>query len=136
MRRFAILALVLATGAVAYAAVGDHFAAGSMFGWFTTSRRLPALRTTDLPFRYPARLYRQGVEGEVLLRIHITEAGDVDSVVMVRSSGSAELDSVALKGAEHLKYHPATQGERAVAVWAQLPVRFQRSFDEPVKDDG
>ena len=121
-----MVGLVVATAAVAYAAVGDGFGRGGLFSRFRTGQRLPALRSQDLPFRYPARLWRDGVEGEVMLRIHVTEAGRVDSVELQRSSGHAELDSIALSGARILRYHPATQGDEVVAVWAVLPVRFQR----------
>ncbi len=87
---------------------------------------MPALRSKEMPFHYPAHLWRDGVEGEVLLKIHVTEAGSVDSVQLQRTSGHATLDSVALEGARRLVFHPAREGEQAVAVWAQLPVRFQR----------
>jgi protein TonB len=60
-------------------------------------------------------------------RIHITEAGIVDSVELERSSGSVELDEIALSGARRLAYQPAKQGDQAVAVWAVLPIRFERS---------
>jgi protein TonB len=72
-------------------------------------------------------LWREGVEGEVLLRIHVTALGTVDSVEFERSSGHAELDSIALRGARQLRYAPATEDEQPVAVWAMLPVRFTRS---------
>ncbi len=136
MKRFAILALVFATGAVAYAAVGDRLNTVGMFGWFKPTRSLPALRSNEVPFRYPAHLWRDGVEGEVILRVHITMTGSVDSVMMERSSGNEELDSIALTGARQLQYHPARQGETAVDVWAQLPVRFQRQFEQPTDEDG
>lgn len=136
MKRFAIAALIVATTAVAYAAVGDRLAGSSLFNRFRASRRLPSLRSAEMPFKYPAHLWREGVEGEVLLKVHITSAGSVDSVLLEQSSGSPELDSVALKGARELMYHPARQGEISVAVWAQLPVRFQRRFSDPAAEDG
>ena len=114
----------MATAAVAYAAVGERVGSG-LLDRFRPSQRLPALRTAQMPFTYPARLWRDGIEGEVLLKIHITAAGDVDSVVLERSSGHEQLDRIALEGAQGLYYHPALQGEEAVAVWATLPVRFQ-----------
>ena len=126
MKRLVVLGLVLATLAVGYAAAGERLGLGTLLGRFGSSQRLPALRSTQLPFRYPVRLWRAGVEGEVLLRIHITEAGTVDSVELERSSGHAELDSIALHGATELMYDPALQGDDSVATWAVLPVRFER----------
>ena len=132
MKRAAFVALALAIVAVTYAAVGDRMSSDSLFGWFRPGRGLPALKSSVLPFRYPARLWRTGVEGEVILRLHITATGVVDSVVLERSSGDPQLDSVALAGATELKYHPAREGETPVAVWAELPVRFQRDPEQPV----
>lgn len=124
MRRLVIVGLVVATAAVAFAAAGNRIGVEGLFR--KRVQRLPALRSQEMPFRYPVRLWRQGVEGEVILRIHITEAGAVDSVELSGSSGHAVLDSIAVAGAGQLKYHPATLGKKTVAVWATLPVRFQR----------
>jgi TonB family protein len=128
-----LVGLALATVAVGYAAVGERIDLRRFLG-LRTAQRLPALRSGDLPFRYPAVLWQEGIEGEVLLRIHITEAGTVDSVELEQSSGHAVLDTVALKGARQLEYHPALQGEQTVAVWAQLPVRFQRQSPEVTRE--
>lgn len=125
MKRLVIAGLVLASAAVAYAAVGNRFGSGGLLSWFEPSQRLPALRSKEMPFRYPARLWRDGVEGEVLLRIHIDEAGVVDSVELERSSGHDELDAIALRGSEELLFHPALEGDEAVSLWALLPVRFE-----------
>lgn len=124
-----IVGLVVATAAVGYAAAGGGFDVDALLGRWRRDRRLPSLRSQDLPFRYPAGLWRDGVEGEVVLRIHITEAGVVDSVELERSSGHEGLDAIALKGALRLSYHPALEDDRPVAVWATLPVRFQRRRD-------
>ncbi len=124
MRRILMVGLIVATVAVAYAAAAERLSFDGLFR--KRVQRLPALRTQEMPFRYPVRLWRNGIEGEVLLRVHISEAGTVDSVEISRSSGHAELDSIALVGAWELEYHPATIGSKTVAVWAALPVRFQR----------
>ncbi len=126
MKRLLLVGLALVTVGIGYAAVGEQLGLKRFLGRFRTSQRLPALRSQALPFHYPAGLWQEGVEGEVVLRIHITEAGTVDSVELEQSSGHAVLDTVALTGARQLEYHPALQGEQTVAVWAKLPVRFQR----------
>jgi protein TonB len=118
-----LLGLITASAAVIYAAAGERLGLGALFGG---RQRLPALRSMELPFRYPLHLWRDGVEGEVVLRVHINELGTVDSVELRRSSGHAELDSVALEGARRLEYHPARKDEEPAAVWAELPVRFER----------
>jgi TonB family protein len=125
VKRLVLVALVIAIAAVAYAAAGDRLGTGGLLGWLGSGQRLPALRTQELPFLYPAHLWRYDVEGEVVLRIHITAAGTVDSVELKESSGSEELDEIALRGARELEYHPALKGEDPVATWALLPVRFK-----------
>jgi TonB family protein len=124
VKRLVLVALAVAMAAVAYAAAGERLGGNGLLSWLNRGQRLPALRSPELPFRYPARLWRSGVEGEVVLRIHITEVGAVDSVVLETSSGHEELDAIALRGARELDYHPALKGEEPVAVWALVPVRF------------
>ncbi|UCF20993.1 MAG: energy transducer TonB [Gemmatimonadota bacterium] len=126
MKKLLIPGLIVATLAVVYAVAGERIGLGVLLGRFDSHQRLPALRSKELPIRYPAHLWRDGVVGEVVLRIHITELGTVDSVELRRSSGHAELDSIALEGAKRLEYHPARKAEEATAVWAELPVRFER----------
>lgn len=87
---------------------------------------MPVMQNEELPFRYPRDAWRQGVGGETVLRIHITEQGRVDSVEVFRGSGHAGLDSAAADGARRLRYEPARQGEAPVDVWATLPVRYPR----------
>jgi TonB family protein len=126
VRKFVMLGLIVAAAAVAYAAVGERLTSTGIKGWFGSSRSLPAMKNSELPFRYPADLWRAGVEGDVVLRIYITEAGIVDSVRVEDGSGDERLDSLAVEGARRLLYHPALEGDKPVAVWAKLPVRFQR----------
>ena len=110
-------------------AVGWGSGAWRALGRVLSHPRLPALALKELPFEYPTDLWREGIEGETVLRIHITEAGVVDSVELEVSSGHARLDSAAVAAAYRLVYRPATEGGRPIAVWALLPVRFQRAVD-------
>jgi TonB family protein len=126
VRRIVIVGLVLATAAVAYAAAGERLTLEGIRGWFGSNHSLPAMKNAELPFRYPADLWRAGVEGQVVLKIHITETGVVDSVEVADPSGDERLDSIAVEGARRLTYYPARENDEPVAVWARLPVRFQR----------
>ncbi len=85
---------------------------------------VPALLTETLPFEYPPDAWERGVGGETVLRLHITDAGVVDSVHVVQSSGDASLDSASVAGARRLRYRPARRGDETVAIWAYLPVRY------------
>lgn len=126
MKRLVMLGLVVATAAVAYAAAGERLGLEGLLSRFRSDQGLPTIRSEELPFRYPAHLWRDSIEGEVILRIHITAAGTVDSVEMEQSSDNEELDEIALRGAKQLRFHPARQGDENVDVWAMLPVRFQK----------
>jgi TonB family protein len=133
MKRILAVGLVVATAAVGYAVASQVLGVG-LLDRVRGGQRLPTLRSSELPFRYPRALWREGVEGEVLLRVHVTAFGLVDSVELEQSSGHAGLDSIALLGARRLRYDPATEREQPVAVWATLPVRFTRStVSEPTE---
>ena len=75
-------------------------------------------------FPYPADALEEGAGGEILLRIRISDAGRVDSVAVVTSSGHAVLDSAAVEGARLLRYQPAEHRGAPTAIWARLPIRY------------
>ncbi len=126
MKRLILIGLAVAMAALLYATLGDRIGLEGLLGRYGSGQRLPALRSQEIPIRYPAHLWRADVEGEVLLRVHITETGAVDSVELGQSSGHTVLDGIALEGAKLLEFYPAEKGEQAVAVWAELPIRFQK----------
>ncbi len=85
----------------------------------------PVLEPTSSPaFPYPADALEEGAGGDILLRIRISDAGRVDSVSVVTSSGHAVLDSAAVEGARLLRYRPAQHGGAPTAIWARLPIRY------------
>jgi TonB family protein len=137
VKRLVIVGLVIATAAVAYAAAGERFSLDGLLGRLSSGQSLPSLKGEELPFNYPVELWRDSIEGEVVLRIHITAAGAVDSVELEESSGHEMLDEIALRGAHELRYHPARDEDQPVDVWARLPVRFQRGSvtAEPERQD-
>lgn len=85
---------------------------------------MPMLINDRPPFAYPQDAWERGVGGETTLRIHISSAGFVDSVLVAKSSGDAVLDSASVAGALLMQYRPARHGDSPVAVWAYLPVRY------------
>jgi TonB family protein len=76
------------------------------------------------PIEYPLELWDEGVEGAILLRLRVTEMGEVDSVEVAESSGHAELDSAAVKGARRLRFEPGRKDGKRVRMWANVPVEF------------
>ena len=78
------------------------------------------------PIEYPIALWDQRVEGETEVLIHVNEVGDVDSVQVSRPSGHAAFDSAAIRGTRRLRFSPGRHGDRRVAMWLRVPVRFSQ----------
>lgn len=76
------------------------------------------------PIEYPLELWDRGVEGSILLRLRVTDMGEVDSVEVAESSGHAGLDSAAVDGARTLQFQPGRKDGKRVRMWATLPVEF------------
>jgi TonB family protein len=78
------------------------------------------------PIAYPTGLWDRGVQGETEVLIHIDEMGDVDSVLVAKSSGYSDFDSAAVNGVRRLRFTPGQRGDRRVAMWTRIPVRFSQ----------
>ncbi|HET6906063.1 MAG TPA: TonB family protein [Rhodanobacteraceae bacterium] len=83
---------------------------------------------TATPPRYPIAALREGVQGTVLLRVLVDATGKPVQVMVLKSSGSRELDNAAR---EHVlaawRFHPAQRDGHAIQAWAQVPVKFSLS---------
>lgn len=86
----------------------------------------PAPLYGEIPIEYPLSLWDQDMEGETLLRVRVTDTGQVDSVEVVESSGHVAFDSAAVQGARELRFTPARKGGKRIAVWAKVPVHFSK----------
>ncbi|HEX6559637.1 MAG TPA: energy transducer TonB [Longimicrobiales bacterium] len=86
----------------------------------------PQVVSDSTPITYPLELWDQRISGETVLLVRISELGAVDSVLVGKSSGYQEFDSAAVQGARNMRWSAGKQGERRVAMWAKLPVRFAR----------
>lgn len=79
-----------------------------------------------VPVEYPLALWDAGIEGETVVRARVTSEGRVDSVELALSSGTAALDTAALEGVAAMRFRPARREGEEIAVWARIPVRFER----------
>jgi len=52
----------------------------------------------EIPIEYPLQLWDQNMEGETLLRVRVTDTGQVDSIEVVESAGEPAFDSAAVAG--------------------------------------
>lgn len=67
---------------------------------------------------YPERARRDGRTGRVSYRVAITPLGRVSSCEVTQSSGHADLDQAACRGAQrHLRFPPASAGDQSERSW-------------------
>ncbi|MCF7832974.1 MAG: energy transducer TonB, partial [Candidatus Marinimicrobia bacterium] len=71
---------------------------------------------------YPEELKKAGVEGTVIVQIHVQKDGSVDKTHLLKSSGYEQLDKAALDAAMKIDFEHV--GEPA-DVWIALPVIFK-----------
>lgn len=85
----------------------------------------PAEVTKQLNRDYPGYLQAEGVGGRVLLWFLVDEQGRVRRWLLKQSSGHKVLDRVALRVAAMMRFRPAVNYDRPVAVWVAMPVVFR-----------
>ena len=84
---------------------------------------VPRLVSSPAP-RYPRSAQRRGIEGEVLLRVHVGTDGEPEGIDLVRGSGSRELDRAAVEGVRRWRFAPAMRNGQAVDATVQVPITF------------
>lgn len=87
----------------------------------------PVAINAEPPVRYPPNLFREGVEGTVVLLLFLDEAGQVilDSTRIQDGSGYPALDSAVLTGIDGMEFAPARRNGRPVSTWFLQPVHFR-----------
>ena len=73
---------------------------------------------------YPRRAREQGWHGRVILRLHISDHGLVESATIHKSSGYQLLDDNAIKAATQWTFQPAKNGGFPVASTVNIPIQF------------
>jgi len=74
---------------------------------------------------YPLLARRIGMQGTVVLRVHVRADGSVAEAELARSSGSQLLDDSALKTVrERWRFLPARLDGAPVESWVEVPIRF------------
>jgi periplasmic protein TonB len=95
----------------------------------------PSPMPDPTPIEYPVELWDRRVQGETEVMIHVNHYGDVDSVLVSKTSGYAEFDSAAVNGVRKLRFTPGRKGDRHVPMWTKMPIRFAQdstaSIGEP-----
>jgi protein TonB len=73
---------------------------------------------------YPRLAKTAGLEGLVWIKALVGSDGNVKDAVVYKSSGTVSLDEAALKVASKVKFKPAIQNGRPVAMWVTYKVDF------------
>jgi protein TonB len=97
----------------------------------------PRMTNADPPFRYPAALYAQKVQGNVTLRLWVDAAGAVlpESTRVTEPSGFPALDSSAVAGSEKLRFAPGMRDGRPTGAAILFPVYFRHPEAAPLPGD-
>jgi protein TonB len=77
------------------------------------------------PPAYPRIARRNGEQGTVTLRVHVSLDGVPTQVELERSSGSNALDSAALETVKSWRFAPARRAGEPVTAWVIVPVVFR-----------
>lgn len=113
-------------------------ARGSDDAMETTPRGVepPVVTNAGSPVAYPPILYRERVEGTVILRLYADSNGVVvpESTRLAEGSGYPQLDSAALAGVARMTFAPARRNGSPVAGSFLQPVHFRRSASRPPED--
>jgi len=74
---------------------------------------------------YPEDARRAGREGTVFISVLIDEQGKVLQTKLLKSSGTASLDSTVMSAARQFLFSPAEKNGKKVKVWMTLPFVFR-----------
>ncbi|MCP4685410.1 MAG: energy transducer TonB [bacterium] len=86
---------------------------------------LPPEALKEAAPKYPSAEAAAGVEGEVWMKVLVSQGGGVYGAVVHRSSGFSRLDEAAVKAAVRNLYKPAIKDMRPIAVWVDYKVSFK-----------
>jgi len=87
----------------------------------------PVMINPESPVEYPPALFARGIEGKVVLRLYVDEAGHLvaDSTRVAESSGYPLLDSAAVSAAPAFRFAPALRSGSPVAAVFLQPIHFR-----------
>jgi TonB family protein len=87
----------------------------------------PVALNAEPAVQYPPDLYDRRVEGDVVLRLFVDSTGRLapESTRVAESSGTAALDTAAVRGVAHLQYAPARRHGLAVATAFLQTIEFR-----------
>jgi protein TonB len=76
---------------------------------------------------YPALAQDRGMQGRVLLKVHVLASGKPDNVAVDKSTGFKILDDAAVKAVLQWTFDPAKRGQTPIDGWVTVPLNFKLS---------
>ncbi|HXA48405.1 MAG TPA: energy transducer TonB [Burkholderiaceae bacterium] len=76
---------------------------------------------------YPSAAQKRGLQGRVILKIHVLASGQPDNVSVAKSSGYDILDDAAVKAVTAWMFDPAKRGQTPIDGWVNVPINFKLS---------
>jgi protein TonB len=73
---------------------------------------------------YPALSRQLGEQGKVLVRVLVNAEGNVEHVVLRKTSGYDGLDEAALETVKQWRFVPAKRAAQPIAAWVVVPISF------------
>lgn len=74
---------------------------------------------------YPEIARKAGIEGQVTIYAHIDEKGNVKDTKILVPLGNSGCNEAAVAAIKAVKWKPAKQRDKPVAVWVSIPVKFK-----------
>jgi TonB family protein len=89
----------------------------------------PVALNAEPAVQYPPALYERGVQGDVVLRLYVDSTGRLapESTRVTETSGSAGLDSAAVRGVGRLRYAPARRNGFPISTAFLQTVQFRHA---------
>ncbi len=81
--------------------------------------------------RYPEIARKAGIEGRVVLYVHVNEDGRVAETRVLKSLGEAGCDEAAMAAVKSVRWKPATRDGKPVKVWVAIPIIFRLNKSGP-----
>jgi protein TonB len=76
---------------------------------------------------YPSAAQKRGLQGRVILKIHVLASGQPDNISVAKSSGYDILDEAAIKAVNAWVFDPAKRGQKPIDGWVNVPINFKIS---------
>jgi protein TonB len=92
----------------------------------TEARGFVGYRNNPAP-DYPALAQDRGMQGRVILKVHVLASGKADNVTVDKSTGFKILDDAAIKAVLQWTFDPARRGQTPIDGWVTVPLNFKLS---------